>query len=953
MQNAKKKIFLFVLSLIVFAPVFAEKGAITGVVVDASANTGIPGAVIEVTPKSDPENVKYFTSGYNGIIQINGLEYGDYKVVVSFLGYDNATLYFSLSSATHNIGTVLLQESAVKIDAVVRESVSTRTTQMGDTLSYNADAFKSALDADMATLLNKMPGISVSGNTIEAQGEQIKSVYVDGNEFFGGSVEQALQTLPAQAVERIEVYDRLSETGQATGIADGGGGKVINIITRGSLKHSQFGKLHVGAGYEPTADPVITAKAKYTGGGAVNIFDGDRRMSVMALVNNLNKQNFSSDDISISSSSNRNNASRNYSVNTQRGVGTSQIGAFNLTDKWGRRKNFRFDGTLFFNHTDARNRHTIDRWYEDPAKKDTMAMLVFSNPDNYTARFRSRMEWDIVPKHRLIFIPNITFADNSSINMTNAMRWGESGYRRMPSGNNGWSRSLNMSLYGQYRALFAKPARMLVVDFSVWRNRNRNGRKYYSNGKGRSDMNDPMLTTVDTTYTRSAGRTASTGVYTTLTYREPIAKHAQVSFIYRPYVNVRQRDYNQYSTDRTYEIDEESRNKYTSNDSRSSFMYQRGGVAFRYARKRNWATVSALYQYTELSNRDHTNTTRSLHGYHHLIYNATLQWSFDRSNSMRISLNSDVRPPGMGQLQDFYNVSNSQYISRGNSGLKPYYEQTFFARYTRSVASKGRTFMVMFQARNIMDYIASSIDFSPEGGIQVGDKTYYPIQFTQPVNMDGYWRLTGRMSVGLPINPLRSNLNLTGGVDYSTTPTRVNGERNLIENMSYSLNMVLGSNISDKVDFTVSWNGAYNTVSGSLSAFDNNYFMHKASGQVKLVFRYGFTFTANCLFTQYIGMTNGFNDSFVLLNMWLGKKLFRSGLGEVQVGVNDLFNDNMSFGRSVWAGYSQVRYNSVLGRHFLVRVVYNLRHLSGGKAFRQRKDLVLKMVQNPFEKTAK
>ena len=176
MQNAKKKIFLFVLSLIVFAPVFAEKGAITGVVVDASANTGIPGAVIEVTPKSDPENVKYFTSGYNGIIQINGLEYGDYKVVVSFLGYDNATLYFSLSSATHNIGTVLLQESAVKIDAVVKESVSTRTTQMGDTLSYNADAFKSALDADMATLLNKMPGISVSGNTIEAQGEQIKSV---------------------------------------------------------------------------------------------------------------------------------------------------------------------------------------------------------------------------------------------------------------------------------------------------------------------------------------------------------------------------------------------------------------------------------------------------------------------------------------------------------------------------------------------------------------------------------------------------------------------------------------------------------------------------------------------------------------------------------------------------------------------------------------------------------
>ena len=261
-------------------------GSVSGVVVDANNNTGLPGAVIEFKLNGSTES-KYYTSGHAGKFSVNGLKYGEYSVIVSFLGYDNTELTFNLKATSHNLGTILIKESAVKIETVVKEATVNRTSQRGDTLSYNADAFKTTMDADLTSLLNKMPGITVDGNRIEAQGERITAVYVDGSEFFGGSVEQALQTLPAQAVQRIEVYDRLSETGQATGIADGGGGKVINIITRASMRHSQFGKLHAGYGYEPSADPIITAKNKYTGGGAINIFEDDKRMSISALVNNL------------------------------------------------------------------------------------------------------------------------------------------------------------------------------------------------------------------------------------------------------------------------------------------------------------------------------------------------------------------------------------------------------------------------------------------------------------------------------------------------------------------------------------------------------------------------------------------------------------------------------------------------------------------------------------------
>lgn len=976
-MKAFLKSTLVALVMLCIAPVaFAQSvGSVSGVVIDAANNAGLPGAVLEFRLNGSNDAAKYYTSGHAGKFSVNGLKYGEYSVVVSFLGYDNTEMTFHLKAPTHNLGTILIKESAVKIETVVKEAVVNRTSQRGDTLSYNADAFKTTMDADLSSLLNKMPGITVDGNRIEAQGEKITAVYVDGSEFFGGSVEQALQTLPAQAVQRIEVYDRLSETGQATGIADGGGGKVINIITRASMRHSQFGKLHAGYGYEPAADPVITAKHKYTGGGAVNIFEDDKRMSISALVNNLNKQNFSADDMKISSSSNSNNASQNYSVGAQSGVGESQILGFNITDKLGPRKNFLIDATAFFNHTNAKNRYHYQRWYTAPLKIDTLYMLSFANPDNYTTRLRSRMEWRINSRHRMVFIPNLQYRDNSSVNIANGLRWGEQGWRFQPSGNDGWWKGINASLYGQYRMTFKKPVRLLVVDFSGGYYYGWEDRDYYSNGSGRTDKTDVMKATIDTTYTRTISNNATYSASATLTYREPIAKYMQISFIYRPSWSLRTRDYASYSTDYTHHINPEKKNQYTSNIANSTFMYHRAGAAYRYARRRNWASVSLFYQYTELLNRNHASKSSETFGYHDFIYNATLQWSFNEQNSMRISFNSDVKAPGMNQLQDYYNVSNSQYLSRGNSKLRPFTEHSAFIRYTNSNMEKGRTFMAMFQAKNTQDFIGSAIIYSPRVIVgEEGDpnfKTYNPIQFSQPQNLDGYWRLTGRLSLGLPLAFMKSNINMTAGVDYATTPTLLKlqaedvdvqeiieynsdewlkgAKMNSIESMSYSFNAVLGSNISENLDFTFSWNGTYNETTGTLAGFNNKYFMHRASAQAKAVLPLGFTLTGSCLYTQYIGITNGYKDHFTLINLWVGKKVLKK-LGEIQVGVNDLLNQNISFSRNLSTGYSQVRYNSMLGRHFLVRFTYNLRHFSNSnKNFKKRNNLSLKLIQDKTE----
>ena len=126
-------------------------------------------------------------------------------MTISFLGYDDLAKKITVTASTKDLGTFELAQSTTKIETVVKEVQSIRTSQKGDTVSYNAEAFKVANDADMEGLLKKMPGITITNGTVEAQGETVQKIFVDGKEFFGEDVATALNSLPAQGFLSVEV----------------------------------------------------------------------------------------------------------------------------------------------------------------------------------------------------------------------------------------------------------------------------------------------------------------------------------------------------------------------------------------------------------------------------------------------------------------------------------------------------------------------------------------------------------------------------------------------------------------------------------------------------------------------------------------------------------------------------------------------------------------------------
>ena len=375
-----------------------QKGKVSFVLLDSESKQAVIGAVVELYPTAKPDNKRYYTSNVDGSVNLPSLEYGEYTILATSLGYADLTKTFTVKSASLNLGKISMKESTTRIDTVVKEVKSLRASQNGDTLSYNAGAFKVSSDSDVEGLLKKMPGINITDGSVEAQGETVQKVFVDGKEFFGEDVNTAIKSLPAEAVERVEVFNKLSDQAEFSGMDDGEGYKAINIVTKTNMRQGQFGKMYGGYGYQPETDD-ITSHHKYTVGGNVNFFQGDSRLSVLALFNNINQQNFSFEDILGVSGGGGGGGGRRgfgqYMVRPQSGVAAVNSIGLNYSDVWGRKDQVKFQGSYFFNNTGSKNLSVSDTWYEDPSPVDTLHTEGYSTTRNNNHRFNARVDWKI------------------------------------------------------------------------------------------------------------------------------------------------------------------------------------------------------------------------------------------------------------------------------------------------------------------------------------------------------------------------------------------------------------------------------------------------------------------------------------------------------------------------------------------------------------------------------
>ncbi len=907
-----------------------RRSTVSGVVADADTRRTLTGALIAISPETDSTSVRHIVSGAGGVFS-TGLDRKPHNIAVSMLGYETLHRRIEVVTARTALDTLYVRQG-IHIDAVAKEAVAMRTSVEGDTLIYNADAYKVAADANISGLLEKMPGIKVDGAAVEAQGEAVKKVLIDGREYFGEDVGAAISSLPAEVVKSIEVFDKLSDNAEFTGIDDGEGYKAINIRTRESMRQGVMGQVSALYGVEPPDKNDDGWHHYGLVGGNVNIFQGDAKITIGGTLNNLNERHFTSEDI----------------LGAGDNDGIAKVGRFqaNYIDTWGKKDQWKIDASYTYGITDTDNHTTTDREYFDNGDYSRFYSVRDRNRVNQNHSLGARIDFKPNQYHELRIRPEFRYQGNRSyregtgiyypldenadpVSLLNWERERETG----------WMARLNAN----YRVRLGKPGRTLSLFFNGSYDPDDENDESYAEMLSSAPIRK-RTPAFDYNYHLMGG----------MTYTEPITDHSLINLDYSiryNYEDIDQKSYLWHGDNETGGYLPDYNTDY-SGEYNSGYLTHRVGPGYRGQWGKTTFSVGGFYEYSTLESSRVLPLPMNLKAdFHNFTYASMLNAQFTSGTSIRLFLRSMTRNPSVGDLQDVVDPESAPNFSKGNPLLKPSYNHMMFFRLIVPNVEKGRTFAFNMSANYSANSIARSTISNSSGfpilnseGVQLVDGGGQPLKldaigrYSVPVNMDGAWSTRAGVDYGFPLTFMKSNLNLNGNVMYGESPSQMgkwNGgavdnvtwTTNYSRNLSTGGGLTLGSNISERVDFRLSYGISYNNVRNTFSDRSNSEYMrHILSGNAKFVLPKGFTLAANFMYFDYAALTGlDLSRRYFIANAAVGKKVFRSQRGEVSLFINDIFNQNVDYRPEATAEYFQRVANSAVGRYFGVKFTWNIR----------------------------
>ncbi|MCB0572121.1 MAG: TonB-dependent receptor, partial [Phaeodactylibacter sp.] len=894
-----KKTLLLLAFFSVAGLALSQSNSVFGRAVDGASQEPLIGAHVQLLQLPDSTARASTTTNERGGFMLQDIAPGNYVLKISYLGYETYTKPVEMDNGPLRLGQLAMTEEALNLEQVQVVERLPAASQQGDTTQFNAGAFKVNPDANAEDLIRKMPGVVVEGGKVQAQGEDVQQVLVDGKPFFGNDPMTALRNLPAEVIDKIQVFDQLSEQAQFSGFNTGETTKGINIITKPSMRNGQFGRLYAGYGTDD----------RYQAGGIVNFFKGDTRVSVIGQSNNVNQQNFSTEDlVGITGSSGRGGRGGggggrpgggsvgDFLVGQQDGISTTHALGLNYMDKWG--KKVEVSGSYFFNLSDNEASQSLFQNYVSDADfGQTYDEQSLSKNRNTNHRFNFRLEYDIDSTNSILVRPRFSFQQNDGRETTTGLSILGSGplsstnYRYSPE-----LSGLDFSNSLLWRHRFGKAGRTFSINLNTGYN-DKEGERYLLsentifNGNAVSDTLDQFSDLFSDGWNLEASAN----------YTEPLGKRSQLQFNYE--WGYEKGD----SEQETYDFEESSQkysgfNQELSNTFNSTYVRQEAGTGYSLRGEKGSLNARVSLQWSELeSEQVFPEAGQISRSFFNVLPSLFYRYSFSRQENLRIGYRPRTSPPSITQLQDVVDNSNPLRLRMGNPELEQSYSHRLFARYSKTNPEKSSVFYAMLSGQLTDNYVANST-FTTRRDTLIADGILLAQggQLIRSVNLDGYWNVRGFVTIGRPLRLLKSNLNVNLSADYTQQPGEVNGSVNYARNTRLGLGLVLSSNISKNVDFTISSQSNYGTADNTLStALNTDYFNQSSRVGLNLIFLNGFVFNSELNHQLYTGLSEGFDQNFWLWSLSLGRKLFKNQRGEVKLTAFDLLEQNNSIQRNV------------------------------------------------------
>ncbi|MBC7864445.1 MAG: TonB-dependent receptor, partial [Bacteroidia bacterium] len=767
----------------------------------------------------------------------------------------------------------------------------------------------------------------------------------DGREFFGDDVNMALKNLPAEMVDKVQVFDRASDQSGFSGFDDGSSQKTINVMTKNNKNAGMFGKLYAGGGIDEGQNN------RYQAGGSYNYFKGIKKITILGMSNNINMQNFGSQDLlGISGGGggspgggkgmmggggssggykppNSGGGGMTFNNGSNGGIATTHSAGINYTDLWG--KKTIATASYFFNYADNTNNSQVLRNYfskEGVGQQYTENKLAGSVNQNH--RVSLRLEYYLDTMNSFVFNPRFSTQNNNSNSTTTGITsLRDSVLTNSYNKNNAHNIGYNSNNSLLYRHRFKKYGRTfsasVAADISNKTNETSllSQNSYYTYPLDTTillDQNGDILTTGNN-YSGS------------LAFTEPFGTTGMLNITYTPSFNFN------HSDKRTYNFDSIS-DAHTRLDTALTNVFdnnvftQKGGLAYRIKKEKWNFTFGANYQNVLLVGNSTFPVKADVHKtFNSVLPSATLQYKFTKTSNLRVSYRSSTNAPSLTQMQSVVDNSNTLLLSTGNPDLKQSYSHFLMARYNATNPKTSRSIFAFVMGYLTNNYAANSTiiarqDTTLAGGIILHKGS----QLTMPVNLNGNYTTRAMVTYSTPFKAIKSTLNINLGGAYTILPGLISNVKNLSQTTNANAGLTISSNISDKLDFTLSYTGNYNFVTNSIQTQGNsNYLQQLSSAKLNWTIWKGLVYSTDASHTYYNGLGSGFTQNYLLWTNSLAYKFGEKKLSELKFTCFDVLKQNNSVSRSVTETYIEDNQTTTLQRYYMLTFTWNFRKFQG------------------------
>ena len=901
---------------------FAQNFTIQGTLKDSIANRALNSATVSLVYANDSSLVSFSRSNEAGVFNFKNVAPANYLISISYVGYVPKWVpVITGTEKTVEMGVIYMND----VNTMSTVTVNARRPPVvinGDSVEFNSENFKTAPNAVVEDLLKKMPGMEVDkSGGITVNGKKVTKVFVNGKEFFTGDPMMATKNLPADAVDKIQVYDRKSDQAMFTGIDDGSEETAINLKLKKDRNKSTFGKLSGGAGTPSVFDAQ----------GNVNVINNDEQFSTIGGANNTNRQNFSNRNIVNFSGGGggRPGAGAGITVNFGGGSGETDANAQGIAETYSiggnysnlfNNKKTEFNANLSISDIERNNISSSFTQNLTPGNAFNRISNSNSIAGNKQQNFGSTIDHKVTDNFSFRFTPSLGLQQTTNYSEDSTQTYLTNG--NLLNSNttiaSSASDAVNVASTLLLRKKFAKKGRTISSTITQSFNRSTStGNQFteqlsYINNKL---TNDSILDQQNTRKGENSSYSAN------LIYTEPLGKKSLLEFntyLSKSIGSSSRRIFDRNNATDNYDL----LNTRLTNEFNSEYTYSGGGMSYRSNQKKyNFSTGFSL-QKAVLDGENISAKTKLSQSFQDILPNATFRYNFSQTKNLNVDYRTSTNQPSITQLQPVLDQSNINRQSIGNPDLKRSYVHNLNIRFFSSKILAGKSFFSTLNASTTNNSIVNYDSVLPNRTI-----------LTKPVNVDGAYRINGSLNYGFGIKKLKSRLSFGLNAGLNNNISYANGLLNTIVTKSTGPSMSYTYIVDDVIDINLTARYSFSNTNNAVNPTLNTNFLTKNFGAdmtnylpFNIVLNQSFNYAINT------GRAEGFNTAIPIWNASFSKFFMKNKRAEIKMSAFDLLNKNIGINRNVSQNQIVDRSYNVISQYFLLSFTYSLQKsgLGGG-----------------------